>query len=88
MPRCPFGNECGHTLTSIEVIQIFGRNSKFHKLYTELEIQNTLASDTKSFLACPQPNCKAYCFEQLCKCCISKKNDIENNIQTSTRNRS
>ena len=62
LPRCPFGNECGHTLTSIEVIQIFGRNSKFHKLYTELEIQNTLASDTKSFLACPQPNCKDYCF--------------------------
>eukprot|EP00943_MAST-04B_sp_MAST-4B-sp1_P006091 g6091.t1 len=62
LPRCPFGSECGHTLSLLEVIQIFGKNSKFHILYEELEVQNTLASDTKSFLPCPRPNCKDYCF--------------------------
>ena len=64
LPRCPFGNECGHTLTLLEVTQIFGKHSKYCGIYEELELENTLASNAKTYLPCPRPGCKDYCFAE------------------------
>ena len=63
VPTCPM--KCGHSITTKEIVELYGRSSAEHSKFETILLNNTLEGDPTLFLKCPRPDCKDYCLAEV-----------------------
>lgn len=63
LAACPM--RCGHTVSTQEIVQLYGRGHKFVQVQESILLKNAMASNPEQFIACPKPGCEDYVLAEM-----------------------